>query len=226
MKEQEVKEEEIISYLPLVKRVAARLMGRVPSHIEFDDLVGYGMLGLTEALKTFDSGKKVKFSTYAFYRIKGAMLDGLRAADWLPRPLRHKIRQVESAGEELKASLGRIPSEDELASHLGMEPGEVATLLMDAQQARLVLLEEKIQNSVPIDQENDGLEEEMVKLISDAISTLEEKERLVVSLYYYEEINLKEIGQILGVSESRVSQILSKALTVLKDKMECIKSEL
>jgi RNA polymerase sigma factor for flagellar operon FliA len=226
MKDSDAKPEDIIDYLPLVKKVAARLMLRLPAHVEFDDLVGYGVLGLTEALKAFDANKKVKFSTYAFYRIKGAMLDGLRAADWLPRPLRQKIRRLETAREDLKGSLGRLPDENELASHLGCQANDVESLLIDAQQARTIAFEEKLQNIVSVEQGDQDLEEELVKIMSDAINTLEEKERVAVSLYYYEEMNLKEIGAVLGVSESRVSQLLSKALAVLKDKLEFIKSEL
>jgi len=225
MNDREKKPEEIIEYLPLVKKVAARLMLRLPAHVEFDDLVGYGVLGLTEACKSFDAGKHVKFSTYAFYRIKGAMLDGLRSADWLPRPLRQKIRRLEAASEELKGTLGRLPSEAELAGRLGCEAQDVGNLLIDAHQARTISFEEKIQNIASAEQDEE-MEEELIKIMSDAIKTLDEKDRIAVSLYYYEGLNLKEIGAVLGVSESRVSQLLSKALAILKDKLEFIKSEL
>jgi RNA polymerase sigma factor FliA len=159
MKDKVDKSEEIVGYLPLVKKIAARLMLRLPAHVEFDDLVGYGVLGLTEALGAFDANKKVKFSTYAFYRIKGAMLDGLRAADWLPRPLRQKIRRLESANEELKGTLGRTPSENELASHLGCQASDVESLFIDAQQARIIAFEEKIQNTLAVEEADEGMEQ-------------------------------------------------------------------
>jgi RNA polymerase sigma factor FliA len=228
----DVKSEEVLMHLPLVKMLAARVSSHLPGHIEFDDLVGYGVVGLMEALREFDPQKKVKFSTFAFYRIRGAILDGLRALDWLPRPLRQKIQKLRSAQNELKNKLGREPLEEELAGHLHMEVSDIRTTLLHAQQSEIISLEEDLQENLAYEEHPDsdrtqGIEDfELLHLLTHAIKNLDEKERLVLSLYYYEELNLKEIGHILGLSESRVSQLLSKCIMSLQDKMEHIKSEI
>lgn len=231
MKKKEVSEEMIIEHLPLVKSVALRLLSHLPSHVDLEDLIGYGVLGLVKASQDFDPNKKVKFSTYAFYRIRGAILDGLRALDWLPRPLRQKIQSLHLAANELANTLGREPSPEELAKHLHTDVEEVRSLLAKAQQAEIVSLEEELQDSISFEvngiKHSSGIEqEELREILTVAINTLDEKKRLVLTLYYYEGMNLKEIGEILGLTESRISQILSEGVSLLREKLRYIKSEM
>jgi RNA polymerase sigma factor for flagellar operon FliA len=188
--------------------------------------------GLIEALRNFDPSKNVKFSTYAFYRIKGAMLDSLRDLDWLPRPVRQKIQHLQSAETELRNKLGRDPLETEVAAHMHMNVEDVRSLLGQARQQEIVSLEEVLQENVSIDdgseptQDKKMAHEELVSILSEAIRSLDEKVQLVLSLYYYEGLHLKEIGKVLHLTESRISQLLTKGVSLLREKMEYIRSEI
>lgn len=222
---------EIVGYLPLVKKIAYRLFMGLPKNIEFDDMVSSGILGLWEAFKDFDPQKRVKFSTYAFYRIRGAMLDALRQLDWLPRSQREKIKNLESAVVELENKLGRAAYPEELADYLKVDIKEVNSLLFKAQQSEVVFLEEELQKGLASQEDYslfiDELQtKEMIELFAEAIKGLSEKEGLVISLYYYEGLNLKEIAKVLDLSESRISQLLSKAVASLRKKMQYVKVEI
>lgn len=229
MDTKDIPQEEILSHLPLVKSVAFRLFANLPSHVDFDDLIGYGVLGLMEAIRSFNPQRNVKFSTFAFYRIRGAILDGLRAQDWLPRPLRHKIKFLESTTNDLKNQLGREPSDYEVAEHLKMPVEQVRTIQFESHQSRIISLEEQLQDIAVGLEDKDTKEfeeKEIAALLAESISSLEEKERLAVTLYYYEGLNLKEIGKVLSLSESRISQLLSKVMVLLREKLKTIENEI
>jgi RNA polymerase sigma factor FliA len=229
MDTKDVPQEEILNHLPLVKSVAFRLFANLPNHVDFDDLIGYGVLGLMEALRSFNPHKNVKFSTFAFYRIRGAILDGLRAQDWLPRPLRHKIKTLESSTNELKNKLGRDPSDHEVAEYVKMPVDQVRTIQFESHQSQIISLEEQLQDIAVGIEEKDSKEleeKEVAGLLAESINSLEEKERLAVTLYYYEGLNLKEIGKVLSLSESRISQLLSKVMGVLREKLKTIEHEI
>lgn len=225
MEEVKNKEEssEVLSYLPLVKKIAARFFGSLPPQIEFDDIVGYGVLGLLEAFRNYEPERKVKFSTYAFYRIRGAILDGLRQLDWLTRRERGKIRRLEAAVEELENSLGRRPQTEELANYLKMDAEDIDSLLSEAQESQVLLLEEDLEKVTSFEWNNSVIEDlqrqELIRLLGESVRELDERERLILSLYYYEDLNLKEIAKVLDLGESRISQLLSKAISSLRKKM-------
>lgn len=229
MDTKDIPQEEILDYLPLVKSVAFRLFSNLPSHVDFDDLIGYGVLGLMEAIRSFNPQKNVKFSTFAFYRIRGAILDGLRAQDWLPRPLRHKIKSLESTTNDLKNKLGREPHDYEVAEHLKVPVEQVRTILFESHQSKIISLEEQLQDiAVGLEEKNtkEIEEKDVAEVLAESINSLEEKERLAVTLYYYEGMNLKEIGKVLGLSESRISQLLSKVMVLLREKLKNLESEI
>ncbi len=224
--------ETILEYLPLIKKVVSRIFPKVPPQVcDFEDLVGYGVMGLIEASSTFDAHKGVKFSTYAFYRIRGAILDALRSLDWMPRTLREKIHMVEKVSEELISTLGREPTEEEIASELNMDTEEVSYILMNSSQSAVVSLEDNLHNYLVSKTDNfmnmdDVAVGDLKNVISSAIEELPERERMVLILYYYEELNLKEIGKVLDLTESRVSQILKKAVEHLKGKLDFLEKEI
>jgi RNA polymerase sigma factor for flagellar operon FliA len=218
--------------LPQVRYIARRIHERLPRHVPFEDLVHAGVLGLMDALNKFDHGKHVQFGSYPKFRIRGAILDSLREMDWSPRDLRRKSRQVEEAHNKLRLELGRNPHEPELALELGMELHTLQLLLGEIDGLEVGSL--RIQSSrdgsdedmceyLPNDPEETPLviclHSEMKELLSKAISDLAEKERQVMALYYFEELTMKEVGAVLGVGESRVSQIHSMAVVRLRARM-------
>ncbi|MFZ0964655.1 MAG: FliA/WhiG family RNA polymerase sigma factor [Terriglobia bacterium] len=225
----------LLEQLPQVRYIARRIHDRLPSHIPYDDLVQAGILGLIEALHKFDPGKNVELKTYAKHRIQGAILDSLRDLDWSPRPLRKKARQLEQAHQRLRARFGRPATEPELAMELGMELMELQHLLGDLRGLDLGSLHDEFTES---GQERDTLaaptegpdqepftrclEGEIRGLLSHAVSELPPRERLVLSLYYFEELTMKEVGAVLGVGEARVSQIHSAALVRLRARMRSL----
>ncbi|MDR3212587.1 MAG: RNA polymerase sigma factor FliA [Azoarcus sp.] len=220
----------VVSYAPLVKRIAYQMMARLPASVEVEDLIQNGMMGLLDALNRFEEGMGAQFETYAVQRIRGAMLDGLREADWAPRSTRRDMRRIESAIRELEQQYGRPPSETELAAHLGMPLADYQRMLQDARGHQLVYFDD-----FTSDGGEDFLERHLgetggnpLELLEDAdgkarlvkaIEELPEREKMVMALYYDEDLNLREIGEVLGVTESRVSQLHSQAVARLRAQM-------
>ncbi|HEX3472678.1 MAG TPA: FliA/WhiG family RNA polymerase sigma factor [Silvibacterium sp.] len=218
----------IIEHLPTVRYLARRIHERLPQHVDIEDLVSAGVLGLIDAFRKFDPEKKVQFRSYAQFRIRGAILDSLRMLDWSPRDLRRKGRAVEEAIRALTSRSGHAPSESEVAAELEMELGEYQQLLGELKGLEIGTLHaERSEDSgeeelayIPNNPEEDPLfrclEGEMQARLTGAIDELPERERLVMTLYYYEEMTMKEIGLTLGVVESRVSQIHASAVLHLR----------
>jgi RNA polymerase sigma factor for flagellar operon FliA len=218
----------IHQYAPLVKRIAHHLMGRLPASVNVDDLIQSGMLGLLEAAKRYEPGRGASFETYVGIRIKGAMLDGLRKGDWTPRSVHRNVRRISDTMRQLEHKLGRDPTDAEVAEAMGLSQTEYYNALKDARGAKLfhfTELSDEEGDSVfrhASDQEDlaAGVERDaLFRSLVEAIETLPEREKLVLALYYTEQLNLKEIGEVLGVSESRVSQIHSQAALRLRGKM-------
>jgi len=216
--------------LPLVKRVVHRLSGRLPKDVDMKEMLNSGIIGLVDALEKYDPKHETKFSTYAQFRIRGAILDSFRSQDWLPRSLRYKSHKVEAAYHRIEQKLGRPATDEEVAEELRVDVEELQRLLAEVGGVVMLSFEElgfghgeerfvadEMIASKTQDPLNRLLGGERVELIARALDRLPEKERLVVSLYFYEELNLKEIGEILGVTESRASQIRSRALIRLKN---------
>jgi len=218
----------LMEHLPTVRYLARRIHERLPQHVELDDLVSAGVVGLIDAFSKFDHRKKVQFKSYAQFRIRGAILDSLRTLDWSPRELRRKGRAVEEAIRTVTQRVGRAPSEQEIAKELELTLTEYQTLLGDLKGLEIGSLHmERSEDSgdeelayIPGAPEEDPLfrclKGEMKQRLADAIDDLPEKERMVLTLYYYEELTMKEIGLTLGVVESRVSQIHSSAVLRLR----------
>jgi RNA polymerase sigma factor for flagellar operon FliA len=224
----ETRNELVMRYVGLVRSIALRLVPTYRKHVDFDDLMSSGLLGLMDAIDKFDVTKEVKFETYASLRIKGEIIDQIRKQDWAPISLRQKIKRVEECFESLESSTGRTPTESEVARKLSMSTDDVKKTLDEAHTFNLVALDEMLMDRVasdslaaPSDESPEKrLEEKEIRdVLAQTIEMLNEKEKLVVSMYYYDELTLKEIGMVLGVTESRISQIHSKALLTLKTKM-------
>jgi len=223
------REELIRSFLPLVKRVVHRLAGRLPAEVDIKEMLNSGIIGLVDALEKYDPRHETNFSTYAQFRIRGAILDSFRSQDWAPRSLRHKAHKLESAYHKLEQELGRPAEDHEVAKELGLEIAQLQKMLSEVSGVVMLSFEElgfghgeerfQAEEWLPSasqDPLNDLLESERVEIIARALDRLPEKERLVITLYFYEELNLKEIGEIIGVTESRASQIRSRALLRLR----------
>jgi RNA polymerase sigma factor for flagellar operon FliA len=231
----EKRNEMILEYLPLVKFIAGRIASRLPSHIETGDLVNAGIIGLIDAIEKFDSSRKIKFKTYAEFRVKGAILDELRSLDWVPRSTRQKASKLERAYAELEQRLGRAASDAEMIEFLGIGAEEFDALLRDAKGVALISLEDLQGRDHDDNYEHNLLEyladpdamtpsqllnlDQVYRIVADTIDQIPEKERLVISLYYYEELTMKEIGEILAITESRVSQIHTKAILRLRGRL-------
>jgi RNA polymerase sigma factor FliA len=227
-----VRERLILTYAPLVKYVAGRLGSGLPAHVDEGDLVSYGLLGLIGAIERFDPDRDIKFETYAIARIKGSIIDELRAMDWVPRSVRARARDIERAIAELEAKLGRAPTDEEMADKLGLTQDELDSSLTEISRSSIAALDElwTVQGAsgdqvalIDTIEDTQGPapttaldQSEMKEMIADAISRLPEREKLVITLYYYEELTLREIGEVLGVTESRVSQLHTKAILRLK----------
>jgi RNA polymerase sigma factor for flagellar operon FliA len=225
------KDQCVTQFAPLVKRIAYHLMARLPASVQVDDLIQVGMMGLLDAANNYDGAQGAQFETYAVQRIRGAMLDELRQSDWLPRSARKHLRQIESAVSILEQRLGRAPGEAELAKELKVSLDEYQQMLLDARGCQLLHYEDMQDggeedfferhcaddSSEPLAMLQDG--RFRTKLI-EAISTLPEREKLMMSLYYEEELNLREIGEVLGVSESRVCQLHSQAIARLRSQLK------
>jgi RNA polymerase sigma factor for flagellar operon FliA len=232
----QVKESIVLEHTPLIRYIVNRIAVRLPSHIDLEDLHNTGVIGLMDAIDKYDPEKNCKFKTYAEFRIKGAILDQLRSLDWVPRSVRQKGRKLERAYADMEQRLGRSANEEEVADSLGIQLDKFHELLNQVRGISLVNLEEI--RSRDADGERTGgytdiIEDvqaenpfanlklvEMKQVVADTISSLPQKERLVVSLYYYEDLNMKEIGQILGITESRVCQIHTKSVLRLRAKLK------
>lgn len=215
-------------YSVLVRRIAHHLLGRLPPSVQVEDLIQAGMIGLLEAQKNYDSRKGASFDTYAGIRIRGAMLDDIRRGDWVPRSVHKNNREINQAISILEGELNRDPTDSEVAAHMGLSLDQYHSAVKDISSSILVGIEDLgISDDAisPVDEEEHdspfkGVADDSFRTsLIEAIKTLPEREALVLSLYYDEELNLKEIGAVIGVSESRVSQILSQSMQRLRTKL-------
>ena len=228
-----VKDQIIIEYAPLIKYIAQKIASRLPSNIELDDLISCGVIGLMDAIEKFDPNRDNKFKTYAEFRIRGAILDELRAQDWVPRSIREKAKLVEKAYSKLESNLGRPATDDEMCQELDCTQEEFYDLLNKAKSISLLNIDDSasftrgdkrliaglMENSRAANPFTAVSYKDARDKIKDGIRSLPEKQRLVLSLYYYEDLNLKEIGQVLDVTESRVSQLHTQAIMKLRVKL-------
>lgn len=229
-KSQEIREQLILEYVNLVNLVAGRMGMYLGYTVEYDDLVGYGIFGLIDAIDKFDLEKQVKFETYASLRIRGAILDQIRKMDWIPRTLRQRQKQMDHACMKLESELGRPASDAEIANELDISVEEYNGWKNEAQFMNLVSLDDyleqggdgrmEVAGSRRFDYPEQAVEKrELKKMLAEALKSLTEKECSVITLYYYEDMTLKEISQVLSVSESRVSQLHTKALRKIKEQL-------
>ena len=216
-------------YADLVKRIAQHMIARMPASVQIEDLIQAGMIGLIEATKKYDNSRGASFETYAGIRIRGAIVDEVRKGDWVPRSVHRNTRRISDVTAELEAKLGRDASSSEIAAAMGVDIDEYHAMSRDAVSGRLFSIEESYteeeftleQPSNDFSVPDDSVQRQALQhSLANAIDTLPERERLVLSLYYDEELNLKEIGKVLGVSESRVSQIHSQAALRLRSKLK------
>ncbi|MDO4965338.1 MAG: FliA/WhiG family RNA polymerase sigma factor [Lachnospiraceae bacterium] len=225
----ELREKLILEYAPLVKLVAGRLVMYLGYNVEYDDLVGYGIFGLIDAIDKFDATKDVKFETYASLRIRGAILDQIRKMDWIPRTVRQRQKKITEAIKEIELRTGKEATDDEIAAAIGITSEEYDGWQSQMKVTGVVSLDEFMESgsdvsegglSSRVDRPEEAIEkEELKKMLAEALTQLTEKEQKVILLYYYEELTLKEISNILDVSESRVSQLHTKALNKMKQKL-------
>ena len=230
----EIREKLVLRYVSLVKYVAGRLAIGLPPSVQADDLISSGILGLMDAIDKYDLERDTRFETYAVTRIRGAILDELRALDWIPRSTRQKARKLENVYTELENSLGRQATTEEVAKHMNLSTQALYGLLDEVRSTNLVSLDEFVQgkdgegqtrlvdaveDKISLDPSQQIDIEDLKDVMNGAILRLPPRERLVIALYYYEELTLKEIGSILGVSESRISQIHTKAVMRLRTKL-------
>ena len=207
-------------HLPLVKRIANHLAVKLPAHIEIDDLIQVGLIGLLKAKEDYQADSGATFSTYATIRIRGAMMDELRARDWLPRSVQKNLGKVAKALQGAEQRLGRAPTDGEVAGELGISLREYQELLGDVSSARLTPVEDVESIAGDMEPDHEVIESKRATALSEAIKGLPEKEQLMMSLYYVDNLNLKEIGLVLEVSESRVSQIHGQAIARLKSRLK------
>ncbi|MBR1691261.1 MAG: FliA/WhiG family RNA polymerase sigma factor [Lachnospiraceae bacterium] len=227
----QLREKIILEYAPLVKTVAGRLSMYLGYNVEYDDLVSYGILGLIDAIDKFDTTKEVKFETYASLRIRGAILDQIRKMDWIPRTIRQKQRKIDNVLKDVEQAKGRQATDEELAQGLGISSDELTEWQSQMKVTAVVSLNEFLEQGSEIPNERGRVSEdfarpedvyernELKEVLSDALLLLTDKEKTVIELYYYEDLTLKEISRILEVSESRVSQLHTRALEKMKTKM-------
>ncbi len=230
-KQQSFQEEQVNKYAPLVKRIAYHMMARLPASVEVDDLIQVGLIGLMDAVSRFDGTQGAQFESYATQRIRGAMLDELREADWLPRHVRQKSRQIESAIHTLQQRLGKPPTEQEISKEMGIPIDQYQGMLNDVKGSQLLYYEDFSDDDSAnflerylVDGSSDPLalleDEGFRASLIEAIHTLPERERSMMGMYYEQDMNLKEIGVVLGVSESRVCQLHSQAVARLRAQLK------
>jgi RNA polymerase sigma factor FliA len=235
-RDEKARERLVLAYAPLVKYVAGRMSSGLPSHVEESDLISYGLLGLISAIERFEPEREIKFETFAITRIKGSIIDELRSLDWVPRSVRTKAREIEKANAKLEHALHRAPTDQEMAKELDVTVDEFQDSLVRISNSSVVALDElwtvsdssgdqvslldTIQDPHAADPAMEMDTTEMKDRLADAIARLPEREKLVVALYYYENLTLREIGEVLGVTESRVSQLHTKAVLRLKSRLQ------
>jgi RNA polymerase sigma factor for flagellar operon FliA len=233
-KSPQLRDKFIRQYMPLVKYVAGKVSVGMPGSVDFDDLVGYGQFGLLDAINKFDPEKNVKFKTYAVTRIRGAIFDELRTLDWVPRSVRQKSREIEDTIVQLESKLGRPASDSEVASAMGISEDEYHQTILkvsgtsvlslndvwySGDESENVSIGDSIESPLSLNPEVIVEREEVRRIIIESINELPEKEKMVLVLYYHEDMTFKEIGQVLEVSESRVSQLHTKANLRLRAKL-------
>src|SRR5579863_5747663 len=234
--DERARERLVVAYSPLVKYVAGRIASGLPPHVDEADLISYGLGGLISAIERFDTTREIKFETYAITRIKGAIIDELRSLDWVPRSVRARAREIERINMRLEARLQRAPTDEEMAGELGVTIDEFQETLLQISNSTIVALDElwnvqdatgdqvSLLDTLPDREAPDPQQlvdqSELRDRIADAIALLPEREKLVVALYYYENLTLREIGEVLGVTESRVSQLHTKAVLRLRSKLQ------
>lgn len=234
--DENARERLVVAYSPMVKFVAGRLGAGLPSHVEDADLISYGLVGLIGAIERFDPERGIKFETFAMTRIRGSIIDELRSLDWVPRSVRSRAREIESTQAKLEHELQRAPSEAELAAKLKMTEEELQSALLEIANSSVYALDElwtvsdssgdqvslldTIADEGAADPQEALASNEVKDRLTEAISSLPEREQLVVALYYYENLTLREIGEVLGVTESRVSQLHTKAVMRLKTHLQ------
>jgi len=226
-------------YSPLVKHVAGRIAVGMPQNVEFDDLVSYGVFGLLDAIEKFDPVREIKFKTYAMTRIRGSIFDELRSVDWIPRSIRQKAKQLEQIIAQLENKDGQTVDDEAIAKELGVSVNELNTLMTKLSGTSMVSLNdiwflgdendevsfmETLESPQNLNPDQIIEKEEIKNIIVEAIKTLPEKEKKVIVLYYYEDLTLKEIGEVLEVTESRISQLHTKAVMRLRSKLGKVKS--
>ncbi len=233
--DEKARERLVVAYSPLVKFIAGRMASGLPSHVEESDLISYGLLGLIGAIERFDTERDIKFETFAVARVKGAIIDELRSLDWVPRSVRSRARDVERAHAALEAKLGRAPTDEEMAEKLEMSVDDFNDALLQIANSSVLALDDlwtfadpeggsqisvldTIQDPAAVDPEAEAQTSELKDRLAEAIEHLPERERLVIALYYYENLTLREIGEVLGVTESRVSQLHTKAVIGLRSR--------
>ncbi len=233
--DERARERLVVAYSPLVKYVAGRMSSGLPAHVEEADLISYGLGGLISAIERFDLGREIKFETYAITRIRGAIIDELRTLDWVPRSVRARARQFERVNMKLEARLQRAPTDEEMSAELEITVEEFQDALLQISSSTIVALDElwnvsdssgdqvSLLDTLPDRSAPDPQalvdQSELRDRIADAIAALPEREKLVIALYYYENLTLREIGEVLGVTESRVSQLHTKAVLRLRSKL-------
>jgi RNA polymerase sigma factor for flagellar operon FliA len=233
--DERARERLVVAYSPLVKYVAGRMSSGLPAHVEESDLISYGLTGLISAIERFDLSREIKFETYAITRIRGSIIDELRTLDWVPRSVRARARDIERANQKLEAKFQRAPTDEEMAGELGMSLQDFQDALLQISHSTIVALDElwnvsdsggdqvSLLDTLPDRHAPDPQalvdQGELRDRIADAIAALPEREKLVIALYYYENLTLREIGEVLGVTESRVSQLHTKAVLRLRSKL-------
>jgi RNA polymerase sigma factor for flagellar operon FliA len=233
--DQRAREDLVMAYAPLVKYVAGRLASGLPAHVDEADLISYGLLGLINAIERFDLEREIKFETYAITRIKGAIIDELRSLDWVPRSVRQRAREIERANAKLEHRLQRAPTDEEMARELEMTVKEFQDALLQISNSTIAALDElwtvsdssgdqvSLLDTLTDERSPDPAavmdQTDLKDRVAQAISRLPEREKLVVALYYYENLTLREIGEVLGVTESRVSQLHTKAVLRLRSRL-------
>ena len=234
--DERARERLVVAYSPLVKYVAGRMAAGLPSHVDEGDLISYGLIGLIGSIERYDLDREIKFETFAVSRIKGAIIDELRSLDWVPRSVRSKARDVEKTHSLLENRLGRAPTEEEMATKLGVDVDDFRNTLLEIANSSVLALDDlwtvadadggqvslldTIRDPHAVDPEEAIDTVELKDRLAEAIESLPDRERLVIALYYYETLTLREIGEVLGVTESRVSQLHTKAVLGMRSHLQ------